>query len=407
MPENRIRELIDKLLRKQCTAEEQEELFMLIQAHKAGSSLQSLLEEAWNRYKQPTDEAPEEVVTAILQAVHGQDTRVPKPDSRKRRLRWIRIAAAVAILLVLAAGVQALFFQNKNPAPPLASQRLKEDIPPPQINKAILTLANGKNIVLDSAVNGTLAVQGGTQVQKNARGGIVYSGKNLNRQVERASYNTLTVPRGSKPVQLTLADGSKVWLDVASSITYPVAFVGSKRSVRITGEAYFEVAKNATRPFVVKSNDATIEVLGTRFNVNAYRNERSVNVTLLEGSVRVRAKGSGQSAVISPGEQIRVSEDAQIKIVKNADIEEAMAWKNGRFIFTGIPIQAIMRQVERWYDVDVQYKGAITKEDFVGYISRYTHVSALLSMLEKTRLVRFEIEGHQIIVKPYKEEKAE
>jgi ferric-dicitrate binding protein FerR (iron transport regulator) len=311
-------------------------------------------------------------------------------------IQKIMRAAAIVIGISLIGAVYLLFF-NKPKQETVARQyqKFKSDVAPPANTKAVLTLADGSKISLDSISNGTLAVQGKMNVIKQADGLIAYQGS----AAGTVSYNTLTVPRGSKPMKLLLADGSQVWLNVASSITYPTTFAGKERRVKINGEAYFEVAKNPGMPFYVTHEDMNVKVLGTHFNVNTYDDEKEIKITLLEGSVHV-SKGN-ENSVLKPGQQAEVnnssSEIPGIKVLHDVNAEEVMAWKNGRFYFDGTDIKIIMRQIEKWYNVDVEFHSDI-KYSFVANISRTKNVSELLKILQLTDLVHFEINGNKIIV---------
>jgi ferric-dicitrate binding protein FerR (iron transport regulator) len=198
---------------------------------------------------------------------------------------------------------------------------------------------------------------------------------------------------------MTLSDGSRVWLNAGSSITYPVAFVGNERKVQINGEGYFEVAHNADKPFVVSKGDVSVTVLGTHFNVNAYDDESDVRVTLLEGSVEVKSKvGSGKSKVIKPGEQAKVISNGQLTISKDVDLDEVMAWKNQQFIFERLDLASIMRQLSRWYDIEVNYEGKMPSNKFSGIISRTRNISAVLEMLKGTGDLQFKVDGKIVTV---------
>ncbi|HRO85871.1 MAG TPA: FecR domain-containing protein [Niabella sp.] len=312
-----------------------------------------------------------------------------------RKMTWIRWAAAAIVLL---AGTGYYFFtaHKGNDQKELTSiEQIKmDDIAAPDAVNAVLTLDNGQRIILDSTGTGMLAVQGSVKVMKLPDGQISYRGTSKEIQ-----YNTLSNPRGSKVIGLTLADGSKVWLNAASSLRYPTAFTGNERKVEITGEAYFEVAHDPVTPFIVSKDGTTVQVLGTHFNVNAYDDEHSLNVTLLEGSVSVGTIYSRQPKVIGPGEQAQVGKGGDIKLVNSVDTDEVMAWKNDLFSFKGAGIESIMRQVSRWYDVDVIFEKQVT-EKFYAEVSRSTNVSMLLKMLEATRSVQFSIEGKTIRVTP-------
>jgi transmembrane sensor len=302
--------------------------------------------------------------------------------------------AAAIILVILAT---AIFFLSTNSwkESEIASNqpnRPKNDVAPPTNNKAILKLADGSIIQLDSSGVGTLAVQNNIQVVKLADGRIAYEGE----AGDNISYNTLSIPKGSKPMKLVLIDGSEVWLNVASSITYPTAFIGTERKVEITGEVYFEIAKNKDMPFVVKktNDDAQVRVLGTHFNVNAYDDESSLKVTLLEGSVDVSKDGDHK--LLKPGQQALIGNQV-IKVLNEVDLEEVMAWKNSRFYFDGADIKTVMRQVEKWYNVEVKYDDEIPYS-FVAKISRDVNASELFKILQYTELVHFKIDGNKITV---------
>ena len=304
-----------------------------------------------------------------------------------RRMHPVRWAAAASVLLLLSIGAYYIF--HKQAIRPLA--QMQADIAPGS-NKAILTLSGGQQIILTGAQNGQLSVQGNTIITKTADGAVAYSPGNAGNP--EILYNTMSTPRGGQ-YHLTLSDGSNVWLNAASSIKYPVNFTGPDRPVQVTGEAYFEVAQNAAKPFRVTSTGQTITVLGTRFNVNTYTDEPAVKTTLLEGSVRVEA-GSG-NVILKPGQQTILSPNGLS--VAPADIEDATAWKNGLFRFSDESLESIMRKVSRWYDVDIEY----TDEDvkglpLTGVITHFSNVSKVLRMLELTKQVHFQIQGKKIIV---------
>jgi transmembrane sensor len=300
--------------------------------------------------------------------------------------------AAAAVVLLLAGGYWWWQAERGRPAP-VAQAPITHDVAPGS-NKAVLTLSNGARIVLDSAQNGALAQQGGTRVIKTDSGRIAYH--SLNEKATATLYNTLATPRGGQ-YQLTLPDGTKVWLNAASSIRYPVLFSGPERRVEVTGETYFQVARNASKPFKVLINGKQeVEVLGTSFDINAYEDEEQDRTTLLEGKVKV------QGAILKPGDQAQWKGGQAVKVLSDADVEEAVAWKNGKFIFTGDDIGSVMRQIARWYDVDVEYKGDFKGVELVGVIPRNNNVSEILRMLEQTRTVKFTVEGRKITVFPYK-----
>ncbi len=312
----------------------------------------------------------------------------------KYPFRW---AAAAAVLLI-ASG--AYFISIRTAEQKIAGKKVSEPIrvpiSAPSSSLAVLTLANGNKILLDSAVPGTLARQAGTDIIKHPNGDIDYQAAKTG---EATDYNEIDVPSGSQVLSLILSDGTKVWLDAASSLRYPVAFTGKERVIEITGEGYFEVAHNAAMPFIVKEQHtgAEVRVLGTHFNVNAYANEGNMKVTLLEGSVKITH--GLHTGMLSPGEQAEVGSQA-IHIQQVADIDAVMSWKNGRFQFgEKADINSIMRQLARWYNVDVEYQGKVNLH-FGGSISRTSDISQVLDKLEMTGAVKFKTEGRKIIVSP-------
>lgn len=328
-----------------------------------------------------------------LQQMIADDNRLVAPPVK--RMRWWRVAAAVVLLSI---GATVYFLPGKTSSPAVARQEKEKetkDVAAPATTKAILTLAGGKTIVLDDAANGDIATQGNTRIIKKSGDQLDYT---VTGPVSQIELNTLTVPRGSNMATLTLADGSKVWLNVASSITFPTAFTGEERIVEITGEVYFEVAKKQGIPFVVerKNSDAKVQVLGTHFNVNAYDDESSMKVSLLEGSVKVYKAGS-LPVVIKPGEQAVIG--TAIKVRQDADMEEVMSWKNGYFKFNKTDIAAVMRQAERWYNVQAQYPNGIPQDMFSGSISRNVNLSEFIKILEYSD-VRTVISGRQLIINP-------
>jgi hypothetical protein len=310
--------------------------------------------------------------------------------------KWHSIAAAAAILIFISFGAY-FFTKTRRPAQELAHQSyLKNDILPGG-NKAILTLANGKQITLTGARNGTIAVQGGVAVNKTADGRVVYnsSGKSLSGDATATAFNTMTTPRGGQ-YWVVLPDGTKVLLNAASSLTYPTTFSGDERKIELTGEAYFEVAHNAAKPFRVYSKSQVVEVLGTHFNINTYDDEPAVKTTLLEGKIKVISVVKNQVRILQPGQQATLNLLAFN--VNDVDVEDATAWKNGIFTFESNDIQQIMRMVSRWYDVEVVYKGSLPADKFTGSVSRFSNVSELLNTLQLTRKVQFKIDGKRITV---------
>jgi transmembrane sensor len=303
-----------------------------------------------------------------------------------RRARWW---AAAVIIIMLGIGSYVILSKPKKQEAIVNVQPAK-DVAAPDKTKAFITMADGKIIYLDSMSVGTIGEVNNVTISKSADGKIVYSG-NANEVV----YNTLNNPRGSKVIDMKLSDGSHVWLNAGSSVTYPMAFTGNERKVSITGEAYFEVAHDATKPFIVNQGDMNVQVLGTHFNVNAYDDEENIKITLLEGLVKVNTKTA--NTLLKPSQQAMLSGNGQLAINNNVDVDAVMAWKNGLFNFKKANIQTVMRQLARWYDVEVEFEGKMPATLFGGEIQRNILLSKVLANLEKNG-VRFRIEGKKIIV---------
>ncbi|WP_175635828.1 FecR family protein [Pedobacter ghigonis] len=324
--------------------------------------------------------------------------------SKKVKLQWGWAAAAV-ILLALGFGLYQ-FKNTSKPEIPNVETLANNDIKPGG-NKAFLTLANGTKISLDDTQNGKIAEQQGVSITKTAKGELVYTAKNATAQfvAGKQQFNSIETPKGGQ-YQINLPDGTKVWLNAASSLKYPTSFANTGREVQLTGEAYFEVAKKTAHgqrvPFSVKNEKQVVEVLGTHFNINSYDNEDNTKTTLVEGSVRVTpVSGTGNLAVLAkvlkPGEQ-SVLKGASVK-VSEVDTEEAMAWKEGLFMFDDEDLESIMRKVSRWYNVEVVFKDkSLLTKGFSGTVSRFGNASQVLRKIEETGSVHFKIEGRRIVV---------
>jgi ferric-dicitrate binding protein FerR (iron transport regulator) len=301
-------------------------------------------------------------------------------ETKIHKIKWYRVAAAAAVIIAL--GSVAWFTLRTNSEKHIATVTHVEqqEVTAPQRARAVITLANGQHIYLDSAAKGSLATQGNSRLVKVSDRQVAYVGIPDTHEV---IYNVLTVPRGSRIVSLTLSDGTVVWLNAESSLRYPVVFNGPDRTVEVTGEAYFEVAKDPTRKFFVKSSSLTTEVLGTHFNVNTYDDEASMKVTLLEGSIRVAAKDNVHAVRLRPGQQAEVSGPSDVRILENVDIEEVMAWKNEYFMMKGTSLASLMRQMARWYDVEIVIKGNLSDKKFGGAISRNVNLPTMLEALKQ------------------------
>ncbi|MET3876311.1 FecR domain-containing protein [Chitinophaga sp. OAE865] len=392
MQEQRAIYLLQQRLSGNETPAEQEELYTLLEDDGNMEILMAALTDLMWQAPAGTEPVDMDARNALLQSITGTDLTTPfvetvAPVKTIQRFWW---AAALVAGLLLAAGLYFLLrpAATVKPVPALA-QRYKNDIAPGG-NKAMLTLADGSRIALDEALNGTLGQQGNTRIIKTRNGQVQYYAAGNNAVV---TYNTLSTPRGGQ-YQLTLPDGTRVWLNAASSLHFPTAFTGSNRTVELTGEGYFEVAALPGKPFLVKANGADITVLGTHFNIMAYANEQSMAVTLLEGAVNVGRNGTVKKLL--PGQQARITGNNSIT-VSDTDVQEAVAWKNGFFIFDRADITTVMRQLVRWYDIEVVYEGAPPEIRFGGGMQRSLPLSAILRLLEKNGVL-FKIEGRKITV---------
>ena len=315
-----------------------------------------------------------------------------KPEPKKIYSRmWIKMAAAAVIVLMLSAGLYQIYFSIK----PVEKQAANLTDIKPGGNNAVLTLSNGDEIVLNNAANGKIAIEGGSIITKIRDGNVVYA--TTGQAGNMAGSNTISTPKGGQ-YEVVLPDQSKVWLNAGSSITFPTIFQKDTREVSITGEVYFEITKNKNKPFRVISDNQVTEVLGTHFNINAYSNEPQIITTLLEGAVRINK--SGQSIILKPGQQAKVatSDQDNIHITDNPDAEEAVAWTHGKFQFENADIPTVMRQLERWYNVEVAFAGRIPDEKFNGTLSRNIKISDALMLIGYTR-INYTIEGRKIIIK--------
>jgi transmembrane sensor len=317
-------------------------------------------------------------------------------EKRKNNSRIILWASSIAAAALIIISIGSHFYKPDVPEIVIREAQPKVYDKNPGGNKAILTLADGSKIVLDDAVNGTIAKQGEIRISKASDGSIIYDIPELaDLKTGTTFYNTIETPRGGK-YQIILPDGSKVWLNSVSTLRFPAVFDGTERNVELTGEAFFEVAENAKKPFIVKTNSMRVMVTGTQFNIMAYSDEKFSATTLVEGSVNVsNIRGN---MVLKPGEQVVSNHGAELS--KSAvDVEQNIAWKNGLFQFSNSDMRTVMNQISRWYDVTIEYNGSVPDKHFSGYISRESKLSQVLKMLELSG-VKFEIEEKKIIVLP-------
>jgi transmembrane sensor len=375
----------------------QEQLNRLLEKYATGTCTPEEIRQlkAWFQGigSEPTEELSEANQQRMLRAFRDNPRFRKKAPTRIFALPpWHKIAVAASLVgIVLLTGLW--FIRNQGPA---QTATVKNDIRPGG-NKAILTLADGRKVILDSVANGKIANQSGIAVTKTQAGLLTYtiiSTPKISAPAKSISYNIIETPRGGQ-YQVILPDGSRVWLNAASSIRFPAAFTAAERKVEITGEVYFEVARNPERPFLVVSDNQTVEVLGTHFNVKAYSNDPSVITTLLEGSVKVSTKDNIHKILV-PGQ--RAILNAGSLMVEKANIEEAVAWKNGYFRFNDEKIESVMRQLSRWYNIEVSYEGPVSDEEFNGRVSRFKNISQVLKMLEQTKGVHFKIAERKVTV---------
>lgn len=400
------KQLIARYLDDECTAEELEEVLDYIGKDEANrlmlEQMRAAHEQSFSRELPLEENEWSERVRLELLKRTGAGIVVP---FYKRR--FARVAAAIILVLVSAAAYYYLNDGSRSVAPAVASENKNENIIPGG-NNATLTLADGSVIDLNEAENGDVALQGNAKVIK-IEGQLSYA--TSGGQDNGVAYNTVTTPRGGQYV-IVLADGSKVWLNAASSLKFPTTFKNAARQVELTGEGYFEIAKSVLpggkkQPFHVNIKSATgnggiIEVLGTHFNIMAYDEEAAINTTLLEGSVKVNMPD--KTVFLTPGQQAHITKsDKRTEVLTGVDIETVVAWKNGAFWFDNLDVKAIMRQIARWYDVNIVYEAGLPETGLSGKIERKKNIGQLLEILETTHKVQFNIKGKNIIVSPYKE----
>lgn len=393
-----FKNLIDKYLVGSCSSEDIRLLGKLLEQEQYTGWLDTIMEEQLAKNTSIPSDFPE-VVDRVKRHV-AENISYERKHSAVRHLfsSWRKVAAAILVLVVASVAIWMLPRGAKGDNNQ-TNVKFSDTIVPGK-DGAILTLDNGNQVVLDSLGNGVVATQNGTKILlKN--GQVIYNSKPAENGI--AVYNTITTPKG-RQFRLQLEDGTQVWLNAASSIRYPVVFSGTERNVEVTGEVYFEVAKNAQKPFWVKINDEMyVEVLGTHFNISSYQNEGSVKTTLLEGSVQMIS--GKDKAILKPGQQGRAtrqennSAGKKIKILNDVNIEKVMAWKNGLFDFQDASLEEVMGQLERWYNIEVVYEKGIPAFEFIGKMGRDLSLEEVLRGLEFSE-VHFRIEGRKVIVMP-------
>ncbi len=415
----RLAYLFQRYFEKTATPQESEEFLHLSGKNENADELRRLMEQAWTETEKPqgqqqsspppffTVDQSSEMWSNVLGNIRPDIASLPvrneaapeepvnvQKERSVHRLFWLRTAAA-AVVVVAVAGGWWWKSSTPKPAPDLvqASPKIK-DIAPGG-NKAILILNNGSSITLDSARTGMLATQGNVQVVQQKSGQLAYKNNASADNMAPLSFNIVRTPKGGQ-YQVALPDGSKVWLNAATSLRFPTAFTGKERTVELNGEAYFEIAANKNQPFRVRVNNMTVEVLGTQFNVMAYDDEASVNTCLTQGAVRVN--NGNESRLLQPGQEARIGLSKGDWRVEAVDTDQVVAWKNGLFHFEGADLRTVMRQIGRWYDVDVKYEGEASSH-YSGLISRSVGLTKMLHMLELAGKNRFSVDGTAVLVK--------
>jgi transmembrane sensor len=388
--------LLQRYVDNDCTPQETAELLDYIQSD---GSDRLLLAEMKMLFDNSFHVAGQQEPAAWSQKVKNNLIKNSKPTATILSIarKWLPRVAAAFLLFAASLGAYQYFNSTQNTKTLVVAQSNQSTGNAAAIlpggNKALLTLADGTVIVLDEAGNGNVASQGATSIHKKNHL-VIYDATKADGKAGPVAYNTITTPKGGQ-YQLILPDGSKVWLNAASSLHFPTAFSGADRRVTLTGEGYFEIAKDAAKPFFVMVNNMNVEVLGTHFNVMAYDNEDALKTTLLEGSVKVNA--GTVSKTIKPGQQAKYQHTATAFTIVNANIEETVAWKNGYFQFNNEDLKSIMRQFARWYDVEVSYEGQQKIRQFSGEVSRDVNLAQALKVLQLSN-VKFRIENKKIVV---------
>jgi ferric-dicitrate binding protein FerR (iron transport regulator) len=394
MNELRLTYLYRQYISNRSSAEELQELEALLKNLANEDAILGLLDTTWDdldtlNAKDISQEQADLIYNSIIKN---------KPQQKRTYKLWaIRIAASILLCMSIGLIIYRSYTPQSQQKTVINTTKPKVQDFLPGKNKAVLTLSNGNEVILDDTQSGKIANQGGVVISKLNDGQIAYSSAHAGQKSTSSAdqLNTLTIPKGGQ-YQLTLPDGTLVYLNSASSLTYPTKFAGKDRKVTLSGEAYFEVAKNPKMPFIVNvNNKQQIQVLGTHFNVEAYTDERVINTTLLEGSVKILYKN--KQAILKPG-QVAINSMGTDLDIKPADIDEAMAWKNGLFIFNNENITSVMKKISRWYDVEVVFKGNMENVNFLGNYSRTKSLASLLKNIELMENVNISIEGRRITV---------
>ncbi|WP_316820015.1 FecR family protein [Pedobacter gandavensis] len=400
--------LIEKYINGTCTVEEREQLLTWYRSQQkqtvewpatVGMDESAVYQRIYSGIEQRIDAAK-----PLIHKLHpASEVAINTNQIRLNRhtFGWKKIAAAAAIVLTSSIGI----YMNHLHAPASSNQQLvfKNEVKPGG-DKAILKLADGTEVVLDGTKSTKLTQRGDIDFSQSKNGQLVYNKHAANTSLapEDLKYNTVSTPKGGQ-YRIVLPDGTKVWLNAASSIRFPTMFQTGERRVNISGEVYFEVTKNKHQPFLVLANTQRLEVLGTKFNINAYEDQSQISTTLAEGSIKIGRIQQDDSQILKPGQQalLNTKDESPLRIT-TADMEEALAWKNEIFVFNNTPTKEVMKQMERWYNVEVVYRTEVPNLHFTGVIPRDSKLSTFLKVLEGTGAVKFGIEQNKVIIQKTK-----
>ncbi len=392
----RLQFLFERFYKNEASKEEMEDLSSLLRDEDHKARLPELLKNAWQNHEEEQLFSREQSDAIYASIFNARKEAAGKGKSYRVTSNFRRFAAAAAITGILVF-VSLMVFRNNNNTDKKNTGKetiaVKKSLPTdvaPGKEGAVLTLEDGKQIALDSTGNGLLASQGNIQVTKTS-GQISYQG-----QDKEATYNTMTTPRG-RQFSLVLADGSKVWLNAASAVRFPTAFISNERKVEIKGEAYLEIAHDPAKPFHVMINGLDITVIGTRFNVNAYQDESAIKTTLVEGKIMM--DNGSDKVILQPGQQAQLNGSNKFRVINDIDVEDVIAWKNGLFTLDGTDAEILMKQIARWYDIEIIQEGPLPKKRFVGSISRNINLSDLVKALNELG-IQCRLENRKLIVQP-------
>ncbi|MEJ5055243.1 FecR family protein [Sphingobacterium sp. MYb382] len=400
-----IRELFIRFLNNACSPAEEQEVNRLLQKEEMLALLHELMlqkdmeetaaeEEIAEDMRPRMESWKEKIKSRISEAIIVNFDEADRLRMKRAKAR-MRYAAVVVGFLTLATGALFVLRNKKGPQAEFANGLPAVS---PGTDHALLTLADGSTISLSEVKQGEIALESGVHIEKTDDGSIVYRGPD--NQLAESTFNTIATPRGGQ-FQITLPDGSKAWLNASSTLSYPVRFAAAERRVKMTGEVYFEVAKQTKKnshervPFFVETEKQTIQVLGTQFNVNAYADEPAIRTTLVEGSVRIQGEGNMGSVLLKPGQQAVLTDVFKVSTVAT---EKEIAWKTGDFIFQGESLERILRELSRWYDVEVSCPEHLRSMRFNGMVSRKKPLSTIIEIIQSTNKVQITLEGRRLIV---------